>query len=158
MAESVGRTRLAWRALRLCALASLLGQPWAALAVGSQAPFTPPKLTVATGEPSAAPTSPAGVSSEPPGVSSGVGSGAGLSGLRRGQPSQALIDGKWHRIGDAVGEARLLAIDNHRVTLAHADGRRQFLSLSPDARLTPVAAPTPAASAASDTRKKGTRK
>ncbi|MDP1693097.1 MAG: hypothetical protein Q8L49_14305 [Burkholderiaceae bacterium] len=99
----------------LAAVAGILalGLPDTAWALGAAAPFTPPR---AAQQASAAADSAAAATE-------------GLAGLRRGRLSMALIDGAWHRVGDAVRGARLAQIDAHGVLLRHADGRRERLWL-----------------------------
>jgi len=110
----------AWVSLRRPAAAAALCT--AALvpahALGPQAPFTPPGAASA-----AAAASPTAAEPE----------FGGLSGVRLGTPPQALIDGRWHRLGEPVRGARLGAVSRHGATLLHPDGRREHLWLLPTA-------------------------
>lgn len=108
------------RDLKLAALLSLAGAfaaglPDTAWALGAAAPFTPPRA--AQQVPAAADSTVAAATE-------------GLAGLRRGTLPMALIDGAWHRVGDAVRGARLSQIDAGGVLLLHTDGRRERLWLA----------------------------
>ncbi|MBE7426540.1 MAG: hypothetical protein HS106_10915 [Ideonella sp.] len=107
------------RSLRRAAAATALsaGALLPAHALGPQAPFAPPAAT------SAAATSPIATEPEP----------TGLTGVRLGTPPQALIDGRWHRLGEPVRGARLSAVNRRGATLRHPDGRRELLWLLPPA-------------------------
>lgn len=100
-------------AAALCAAALVPAQ-----ALGPQAPFTPPGAASA-----AAAASPTAAEPE----------FGGLSGVRLGTRPQALIDGRWLRLGEAVRGARLGTVTRHGATLLHPDGRREHLWLLPTA-------------------------
>lgn len=110
-------------ATRRTAIALLLGLALApAHALGPSAPFTPPAT------PQQAASAPADRAL--PAAAAGT---SGLAGVRLGTPAQALIDGRWHRAGDAVRGARLVAVTRTGVTLHHPDGRAEQLFLLPGA-------------------------
>ncbi len=96
-----------------------------ARALGSAAPFTPPRAGSAAG-----------------GESSSVGAPAtdGLGGLRLRTQPMALIDGQWWRIGQQVRGAVLTSIHAGGVVLRHADGRTEQVSWMP-ANTTPPHGP-----------------
>ncbi len=133
MAESLTRI--------LTVLMTMTGWPLQAAALGSRAPFTPPQAMAL-----AAPQATASGAAAGP-LSAGAGASAetapGLTGLRHGRHSQALIDGQWLRTGERARGALVLAIDTFRVVLSHPDGRREVLSLLPAASPTEVAAHPP---------------
>jgi hypothetical protein len=109
-------------ALVLCAAAV---PSWA---IGPTSPFQPPR-------PAAARTS-AGAAAAPA-IEAGH-----LTGLRLGAAPQALIDGRWHRLGDIARGATLVAITRDGATLRYPDGRAERLGLWP-ARPIPVTASSP---------------
>jgi hypothetical protein len=102
------------RRLGLPLLLSAAAAP--ACALGPSAPFTPP---------AAAASAPAIDSAQ----TAAAADASGLAGVRLGATPQALIDGHWHRAGDAVRGARLVAVTRHGVTLQHPDGRVDQLFL-----------------------------
>lgn len=111
-------------------LALLLGCAAApACALGPAAPFTPPAAAAAS-----APADRAIAASAAADVS-------GLAGVRLGNRPQALIDGRWHRAGDAVRGARLTAVTRTGATLQHPDGRIDQLFLLPSAAVPQRAKP-----------------
>ena len=110
----------------LMLIATLIA-PMLARALGPNAPFTPPTAgsAVAVSEITARKPQP-----------------GGLTGLRLGASPQALIDGRWHAIGDSIRGGRLSAVTRRGVTLQHADGRSEQLPLQ-HAPSVDTAAPTP---------------
>ena len=107
--------------MRRFALALLLGGAVAsACALGPAAPFMPPDAAAS------APAAEA-IAALP---SADV---IGLAGVRFGSTPQALIDGRWHRTGDAVRGALLMSVTRKGVTLQHPDGRVDQLFLLPSA-------------------------
>jgi hypothetical protein len=103
-----------------------------ALALGPQAPFTPPAATAA----SAATATPADRAAGP------AADAAGLTGVRLGPGlAEALIDGRWWAKGSSPRGARLLLVRHDSVRLRHADGRLEELFLHPHA--TALAQPAP---------------
>ena len=113
-----------WAGLRCAAplslLASLLLASPLAQAMGSAAPFTPPKHTAAAAS---------GVAESAPAVPDA--SSAGLAGVRLGKPSAALIDGQWVAPGATVRGAQLTQLNQAGATLRHSDGRLEFMPLTP---------------------------
>jgi hypothetical protein len=55
-----------------------------------------------------------------------------LTGVRLGAKPAALIDGEWIALGHTVHGARLTGVRALDITLQHADGRVERLSLFPD--------------------------
>lgn len=106
------------------ALAVSMAVPSVCSAMGSGAPFTPPR---------AAATSASASSSGDDSVNAVVASG--LSGVRTGHRAAALIDGQWLAVGDTVRGARVLSVQADAATLRHADGRIERLLLNPAALL-----------------------
>ena len=102
------------RAPHTIMLIASLAAPMMARALGPSAPFTPPFAA------SAAATSQIAAAK----IESG-----GLTGLRLGASPQALIDGRWHAVGDIVRGARLSAVTRRGATLQHPGGRSEQLSL-----------------------------
>lgn len=107
-----------------------------ALAVGPDAPFTPPPTLgpQAHAAPSAVAADSAASAADadtPP---------AGLVGLRLGAAPSALIDGQWVRVGQETRGARLVEVRPNAVRLRHANGQIETLALFSDpkaAALTP---------------------
>ncbi len=127
-------TANAVRTLRRGSVASLfLTCAAPAFAMGSNAPFTPPR-------PASASASAASDAPETAAVS-------GLSGVRLGQHSAALIDGQWVAHGGTVRSARLVALQADAATLRHADGRLERLLMNPTAFWSARPAPLSAATA-----------
>ena len=119
-------------------LASPLLTPPLAQAMGSAAPFTPPKHTAAAAN---------GVAEGAP-AAPDAGS-AGLAGVRLGKPSAALIDGQWVAPGATVRGAQLTQLSVAGATLRHSDGRLEFMPLTPGVQWVRRAAATaPTANAA----------
>jgi hypothetical protein len=101
---------------RSCLAILMLTTAQAGWALGSGAPFAPPRS--ASAPEAAAPTDGAGVLSV-----------NGLSGVRLGAAPMALIDGQWWVLGSAPRGARLQAVDSSGVTLRHPDGKLERLML-----------------------------
>lgn len=96
-------------------LACMAG-PDAVWALGPGAPFTPPAATVSDTTDSA--------------LASPI--TQGLTGIKLGRRSQALIDGVWVAQGATVrDDAVLTAISRRSVQLRHADGTLEQLQMSP---------------------------
>ncbi|MDE2431367.1 MAG: hypothetical protein KGN37_00780 [Burkholderiales bacterium] len=55
----------------------------------------------------------------------------GLSGVRLGRRSGAVIDGQWVRKGHSIRGARLVDVQRTRVTLLHPDGRKEVIEMYP---------------------------
>ena len=107
--------------MRRLGLALLLGSALApACALGPTAPFMPPDAAASAPAAEAVSALPA----------TDV---MGLAGVRLGTTPQALIDGRWHRIGDAVRGTRLMSVTRKGVALQHPDGRVDQLFLLPSA-------------------------
>ncbi len=118
--------------------------PLSASAVGPAAPFAPPRaVPVAV----VAPVALAGTAVDADGlpIAPAVVELPTLAGIRRGQSPQALLDGRWYRVGDRLGEAQVLVIEATRVTLLVRPGRQEVLSLLPTPAAT-TSLPTPAVS------------
>ncbi len=128
-------------AAAVLAAAWLPAVSWAA---GSAAPFKPPASTLAPPAQALAPPSlptpapaPEAVPAPEDPAASAPAQPLGLSGIRRGAHSAALIDGAWVDLGQTARGARLVAVTAHGAQLAHPDGRREFLPLSPEAQWSP---------------------
>ena len=113
------------------ALLSAMAAPAVCAAMGSAAPFTPPRAAAASAS---------AVNAVDDGVD--VASANGLSGVRVGPRAAALIDGQWVAVGDTARGARLLSVQADAATLRHADGRVERLLLSPAALLSAKTATT----------------
>ena len=114
----------------MCAMAA----PSICAAMGSAAPFTPPRAAAA----SASAASAFNAADD----SADVASANGLSGVRVGPRAAALIDGQWVAVGDTARGARLLSVQADAATLRHADGRVERLLLNPAALLSAKTATT----------------
>ena len=113
------------------ALAFAMAAPAVCAAMGSAAPFTPPRAAAASAS---------AVNAVDDGVD--VASANGLSGVRVGPRAAALIDGQWVAVGDMARGARLLSVQADAATLRHADGRVERLLLNPAALLSAKTATT----------------
>ena len=109
------------------ALVFAMAAPAVCAAMGSSAPFTPPR-------PAAASTSLANAASAVD-DNADAATAIGLSGVRVGPRAAALIDGQWVAVGDTARGARLLSVQADAATLRHADGRVERLLLNPAALL-----------------------
>ena len=103
-------------------------------AMGSSAPFTPPRAAAAYSDPARA------VNSVDENADAVVANG--LSGVRVGPRAAALIDGQWVAVGGTARGARLLSVQSDAATLRHADGRVERLLLNPAALLSAKSATT----------------
>ena len=113
------------------ALLFAMTAPAVCAALGSSAPFTPPRAAAASAS---------AVNAVDDGVD--VASANGLSGVRVGPRAAALIDGQWVAVGDTARGARLLSVQADAATLRHADGRVERLLLNPAALLSAKTAAT----------------
>ena len=109
------------------ALVFAMAAPAVCAAMGSSAPFTPPR-------PAAALATSAGAASAVD-DNADAATAIGLSGVRVGPRAAALIDGQWVAVGDTARGARLLSVQADAATLRHADGRVERLLLNPAALL-----------------------
>ncbi len=120
----------------LTALCAGLAGALPAWALGAGEPFVPPRRpAVAAAAP--APSAPSAASAASaareavlqadPGDAVATG---GFSGVRLGQRPQALIDGQWVVIGQAVRGAQLSAVQADHALLRWADGRTERLALA----------------------------
>ena len=123
-----GLARVLARAFALVlALVFAVAVPSIGSAMGSSAPFTPPRAAAASPDPASAVNA---VDENADAISAN-----GLSGVRVGPRAAALIDGQWVAVGDTARGARLLSVQADAATLRHADGRVERLLLNPAAPL-----------------------
>lgn len=94
-------------------------------ALGAAEPFVPPRRAAAAA-PAASAAREAVLQADP---GDAVATG-GFSGVRLGQRPQALIDGQWVVIGQAVRGAQLSAVQADHALLRWADGRTERLALA----------------------------
>ena len=87
-----------------------------ALALGPGAPFTPP------GAPSSHNTNTVETLAQP--------DSSGLTGIKLGRHPQALVDGQWISVGAVHKDAVLVSVGVHDVTLRHANGTIERLTLA----------------------------
>lgn len=116
------------------ALAFAMAAPAVCAAMGSAAPFTPPRAAAASASAASA------VNAADDSVDAVLANG--LSGVRVGPRAAALIDGQWVAVGDTARGARLLSVQADAATLRHADGRVERLLLNPAALLSAKTAAT----------------
>lgn len=110
----------------------------AALAMGAQAPFTPPAPVSAAAAAAAA----ASAAQAPDGAAAPSADTAGLAGIRLGPgQAEALIDGQWWATGSRPRGASLLHVRRNHVQLRHPDGRLENLFLHPNANAQGLPAP-----------------
>lgn len=116
------------------ALLSAMAAPAVCAAMGSAAPFTPPRAAAASASAAGA------FNTADDNVDAVLTNG--LSGVRVGPRAAALIDGQWVAVGDTARGARLLSVQADAATLRHADGRVERLLLNPAALLSAKTATT----------------
>ncbi len=105
----------------LAPLIALAAAP-ATWALGSAAPFVPPRTASAPALAAPAASGSAAAEAVAPGTE-------GLAGVRLGVQPMALIDGRWWRVGDLPRGARMQTVDAWGVTLRHPDGKLERLML-----------------------------
>jgi hypothetical protein len=129
---TIGSTRrmplssLAW-AMPLIAL----GSAAQVRAAGPGDPFSAPALQARSATGASAADAPAGTD---PALNAQP-RPSGLTGVRIGRHSAALIDDRWIALGQPVGNAVLLRVTIDGATLRHADGRIERLTLNPGIEL-----------------------
>lgn len=123
---------VAMKALALFALLCVgLAGALPAWALGVGEPFVPPRrYATAAAAPAASAASAAREAVLQTELGDAVVATGGFSGVRLGQRPQALIDGQWVAVGQAVRGAQLLAVQADHALLRWADGRTERLVLA----------------------------